>query len=249
MAVQVTQEAVEAIVRRAETRFNKERQRLFAETDRLFGFLMLGQWAFAILIALTLSPYGWEGRVHSIHNHVWTALLLGGIVTSLPLWLIHSRPGWVLTRHVVAAAQMLWSALLIHLTGGRIETHFHVFGSLGILAGYRDWPVLVTATVVVAADHLIRGLVWPESVYGVTNPEWWRFLEHASWVFFAIAFLALQCRRGLRDMRAIAERSAEIEALSEGEWRKGSVLDREHADGAEPGLGVAATGAPGTAGR
>jgi hypothetical protein len=32
---------------------------------------------------------------------------------------------------------MLWSALLIHLTGGRIETHFHVFGSLGILAGYR----------------------------------------------------------------------------------------------------------------
>ena len=69
---------------------------------------------------------------------------------------------------------MLWSALLIHLSGGRIETHFHVFGSLGFLAAYRDWPVLITTTVVVAADHLIRGLVWPESVYGIVNPEWWR---------------------------------------------------------------------------
>ena len=32
--------------------------------------------------------------------------------------------GTALTRHVIAIAQMLYSALLIHLTGGRIETHF-----------------------------------------------------------------------------------------------------------------------------
>jgi len=36
------------------------------------------------------------------------------------------------------------SALLIHLSGGRIETHFHVFGSLAFLAFYLDWPVLIT---------------------------------------------------------------------------------------------------------
>ena len=53
------------------------------------------------------------------------------------------------------------SALLIHLTGGRIETHFHVFGSLAILAFYRDWRVLIPATVVVALDHMLRGLFWP----------------------------------------------------------------------------------------
>ena len=52
---------------------------------------------------------------------------------------------------------MLMGALLIHLTGGRIETHFHVFGSLAFLAFYRDWRVLVPATVVVALDHLLRG--------------------------------------------------------------------------------------------
>ena len=71
---------------------------------------------------------------------MWTALLLGGAVSSLPLALIALRPGAAVTRHVVAAAQMLWSALLIHLTGGRIETHFHVFGSPGILAGFATEP-------------------------------------------------------------------------------------------------------------
>ena len=52
-----------------------------------------------------------------------------------------SRP---LTRHVVAIAQMLMSALLIHLTGGRIETHFHVFGSLAF------WPIIAIGALIPA---------------------------------------------------------------------------------------------------
>ncbi len=61
---------------------------------------------------------------------------------------------------------MLWSGVLIHLTGGRIETHFHVFGSLAFLSFYRDWRVLffdVEATV--AADHYLRYLFLPESIF------------------------------------------------------------------------------------
>ena len=61
---------------------------------------------------------------------------------------VPDRPGETLTRHVVAVGQMLTGALLIHLTGGRIETHFHVFGSLAFLAFYLDWRVLVTASAV-----------------------------------------------------------------------------------------------------
>jgi hypothetical protein len=217
---------VQAIVQRAEDRFEAHRSQILQGTDRLFAWLMGGQWIFGIAVALVVSPYAWEGKVQTVHIHVWVALLLGAALSGLPVALALLRPGWVVTRHVIAAAQMLWSALLIHLTGGRIETHFHVFGSLGILAAYRDWPVLLTATVVVAGDHLVRGLVWPESVYGVLSPEWWRFLEHAFWVVFAVAFLAMLCLRSLREMRLIAERGAELEALSEAEWRKSSVLER-----------------------
>jgi hypothetical protein len=217
---------VEAIVRRAEERYQAHRGQILRGTDRLFAALMAGQWVFGVLLAVLISPYAWEGKASSVHVHVWSSLVLGAVVSSLPVALALLRPGWVVTRHVVAAAQMLWSALLIHLTGGRIETHFHVFGSLGILAAYRDWTVLLTATLVVAGDHLVRGLVWPESVYGIVNPEWWRFLEHAFWVVFAVSFLVMLCLRSLKEMRLIAERGAELEALSEGEWRKSSVLER-----------------------
>ena len=79
---------------------------------------------------------------------------------------------------------MLMGALLIHLTGGRIETHFHVFGSLAFLAFYRDWRVLVPATIVVALDHMLRGIFWPQSVYGVLVASQWRWVEHAAWVLF-----------------------------------------------------------------
>ena len=152
--------AAAAIVGRAQSRFNAHRQEIFRATDRLFAVLMAGQWAFAIVVALTFSPYAWEGKVKTVHAHVWTAILLGGALSSLPIALALLRPGWVVTRHVIAVAQMLWSALLIHLTGGRIETHFHVFGSLAFLAFYRDWRVLVPATIVVAADHYReRGLL------------------------------------------------------------------------------------------
>ena len=84
---------------------------------------------------------------------------------------------------------MLMGALLIHLTGGRLETHFHVFGSLAFLAFYRDWRVLVPATIVVALDHLLRGVFWPQSVYGVLVASQWRWLEHSAWVIFEDVFL------------------------------------------------------------
>src|SRR5258707_12580963 len=98
--------------------------------------------------------------------------------------MVSRNPGATMNRHVIAILQMMWSALLIHLTGGRIETHFHVFGSLALLAFYRDWTVLVPATLVVAADHAIRGALWPQSVYGELTASLWRTVGPASWVGF-----------------------------------------------------------------
>lgn len=142
--------------------------------DRLFAGLMLAQYVACIAAALWISPRTWVGAWSETHIHVWAALLLGGAISSLPIALAILRPGQMITRHVIAIGQMLTSALLIHLTGGRIETHFHVFGSLALLAAYRDGRVLVTSTVVVAADHLLRGMFWPESVFGVLAAAPWR---------------------------------------------------------------------------
>jgi PAS domain S-box-containing protein len=97
------------------------------------------------------------------------------------------------------------------VTGGRIETHFHVFGSLAFLACYRDWKVLIPATLIVAVDHFVRGVWWPESVFGVVSASHFRWLEHAGWVLFEDVFLTIACLQGEAEMRSIAARTAALE--------------------------------------
>jgi signal transduction histidine kinase len=197
---------------RAEELYRQNRDSVFVKTSRMFAVLMMIQWIAAIGIALAISPYAWEGRARSVHNHVWAALFLGGAISSLPLYLCRTAPAAPITRYTVAVGQMLWSALLIHLTGGRIETHFHVFGSLAFLAFYRDWKVLLPATIVVATDHMARQMFWPESVFGISNPVWWRFLEHAFWVVYEDIVLIAACLLASDEMRRVANAHADVEA-------------------------------------
>ena len=196
--------------------FDEHKQLVYKRTDRMFAALMTLQWVAGVAAALWVSPKTWAGTESQTHPHVWAALFLGGAISSLPIVLALTRPGHPSTRYVIAVGQMLMGALLIHLTGGRIETHFHVFGSLAFLSFYRDWRVLVPATVVVAADHFLRGLLWPQSVYGVLTASEWRWLEHAGWVLFEDTFLFIAIRHGIGEMRSIAERTAQIETLNEG---------------------------------
>ena len=196
---------------RSDRLFHDYQRDIYRRTDRLFAGLMGAQWVAGIVFALWVSPLAWAGSVSSVHLHVWAAVVLGGIVSVFPALLAIVRPGEPSTRYTIAVAQMLMSALLIHLTGGRIETHFHVFGSLAFLAFYRDWRVLIPATVVVALDHMLRGIFWPQSVYGVMLTSQWRWLEHAAWVIFEDVFLVFSCLRSSEEMRERAERTAALE--------------------------------------
>jgi len=193
--------------------FDERLQSVYRRSDRVFAWLMGAQWLLGVVLAVTVSPYTWAGRLHTVHVHLYSAVFLGGALSIPVLLLTWLKPGWVGTRHVVAISQMLWSALLIHLSGGRIETHFHIFGSLAFLAFYRDWRVLVTATVVIAADHLARGVFSPESVYGVANPEWWRFAEHAGWVVFEDIVLFMGIAQNRSEMRTLALQQTQLGAI------------------------------------
>ena len=210
---------------RAEELYREHTSKRHVTVSRMFAVLLVVQYVACVAAAFAVSPYAWAGKDRVLHMHVWVAILGGAGITLLPVLLALFRPAAPLTRHVIAASQMLSSAMLIHLTGGRIETHFHVFGSLAFLAFYLDWRVIVTATVVVAGDHFARGIFWPESVYGITNPEWWRFLEHAGWVIFENVFLVWSCVFGVRELRAAAERQAQVEHLTEQEQLKTAALE------------------------
>jgi two-component system, sensor histidine kinase and response regulator len=226
----------DALGQRVTALASHQQQVIYQRTDRLFAGLMLFQWLAGIAAAFWISPRTWAGTESQIHLHVWAALYLGGAISSLPVFLALRQPGSTLTRHAIAVGQMLTSALLIDLTGGRIETHFHVFGSLAFLAFYRDWRVLISATVVVAIDHFVRGVYWPQSVYGVLTASPWRWVEHAGWVVFEDVFLIGFCRQGVSDLRQMAERQARLEMMNEtiaatvmdlkaSEARKSSILE------------------------
>lgn len=202
----------ESVLQVAKQQLRDHQGLIYERTDRMFVNLMVLQWLAAVILALWISPKTWSGTESHTHPHVWSALFLGGAIAFFPVLRGLLRPGATLTRHVIAIGQMLMGALLIHVTGGRIETHFHIFVSLGILAFYRDWRVLIPATLVVAADHFLRGLFWPQSVYGVLTASNWRTLEHAAWVIFADIFLVISCLRSQKDMWNRALKHASLEA-------------------------------------
>lgn len=206
--------------RRVDALFTERYRAMAVRYDRMFMWLLLAQWAASIVFALFFSPLAWAGRDSVLHSHVVAAVVVGFAITSLPVFMVIVYPGAQSTRYVTASAQVLWSALFIHLSGGRIETHFHVFASLGILAFYRDPKVFIPATILVAGDHFARGLYWPESVYGIANPEWWRFLEHAFWVVFADVFLVYNCVRSYRELREYCEQQVALEDATEAAARE-----------------------------
>lgn len=194
--------------------FDEHMFQTYARVDKLFAYLMILQWAGAIVLALVVSPKTWSGDTSQPHVHLYAALIMGGLLTAMPVFLAFKRPGQALTRHVIVACQVLFSALLIHLTGGRIETHFHLFGSFAFIAFYKDWKVVISATVIAAVDHALRGIFWPQSIFGVITASEWRVVEHAAWLLFEVFILVKGCLQQRNEIKVIAENQALAEAKS-----------------------------------
>jgi PAS domain S-box-containing protein len=72
---------------------------------------------------------------------------------------------------------MTSSAILVHLSGGVIEVHFHFFVMLSIIALYNDWFPFLLALAYVVLHHGIIGVRYPDEVYNhpaaINNPWKW----------------------------------------------------------------------------
>ena len=95
--------------------------------------------------------------------------------------------------------------------------------------------MLITATIVVLLDHVLRSIYLPQSVFGVLNPNIWRAFEHAGWVVFEDIFLISSCLQGnLVEMRGIAENrgsaGAELSRRREQGHRTHPAVERRAAD-------------------
>jgi len=189
----------------------KNLEKNHVKSDRMFAVLMVIQWVVAVVLSFAVSPLTWIGAESSVHTHVYAAIIFGGVLAGSTVFLALANPGKMLTRHVIAVNQMLMCSLLIHLTGGRVTTHFYIFVSLAFLSVYRDWAVLLTATVITAGDHVLRGVVYPQSIFGITTVNIWVIVEHAMYVVFEDVILFIASIRGVAEVRDNATKQVEVE--------------------------------------
>jgi len=207
---------VAALVRRSDD----ATARLVAQ---LFTYLMPFQAAFAVLLAFTAMPGTWIGQGGLLGLHQAAVVLLALAFAGAAVFLLRSRPEAPVTRWAVGGLQLAFSGLLIHATGGRVETHFHIFASLAILAFYRDFGVIAAATAVTGIDHLVRGYGFPLSIFGEDMVMVWHPLEHIGWVIFMDVFVVLGVLGQRRQVRSDAVRQQEIDAL---QTKTGALLER-----------------------
>lgn len=162
----------------------------------------------------TLSPEAWSGRhrlvlwVTSLHVPV---LALVGIVNgengvhiagelSVMMVLLIAcvlAPSKWMKAVLASTALTTSSALLVHFTGGLIESHFHFLVALPLIALYADWRPFGAAIVYVLVHHAIAGTLDPTSVYNhpaaITRPLLWGSI-HAGYVALLCVVMVIHWR-------------------------------------------------------
>jgi diguanylate cyclase (GGDEF)-like protein len=110
-------------------------------------------------------------------------------IPAIAAWIARSERYGMRTRVVAASFGLIsCSAILVHLSGGYIEAHFHFFVMIGVLTLYQDWIPFLVAIGYVVLHHGVGGVLAPDSVYNhpdaVGHPWRWA-LVHGAFVLAA----------------------------------------------------------------
>ncbi len=158
---------------------------------RRHHFLLGLAWFHAIVIALIGPVLGYPLRLEwsaffqdGTTNHTITEAAVVAFFALLSL----ARRGRTFKATVVGLALMSASAILVHLSGGYIELHFHFFVMVVFLALYQDWAPYLIAIGYVALHHGLVGAIAPGEVYNhadaIAAPWKWAGI-HAFFVLWA----------------------------------------------------------------
>jgi signal transduction histidine kinase len=175
-------------------------------THRTFRILFAVQWVASLVLALTNSPPG--------ESRFMVTLILGGMLTVPAALFAHAAPLSAWVRHFTALCQIGWSMLLLWLLDGRLEAQFHVFVSLAFLSLYRDWTVLLSATVAALAYPAARTLMLPAE-FLAGGSAWWRIFDQGVWVVAEFLVLLLAAQQSLKTMQGFALHTATLQLTNE----------------------------------
>ncbi len=121
----------------------------------------LGIPIFGLLVGNTLAHSASEGAIVG----------LAALLASLTRWGRRLRAGFATLGLLTA------SAVLVHLSGGYVEFHFHFFITVALIALYEDWTAFLLAISYVVLEHGVLGALAPAAVYnhpdGIAHPWKW----------------------------------------------------------------------------
>jgi two-component system, sensor histidine kinase and response regulator len=96
----------------------------------------------------------------------WRHSLLEAGAVAIPATLAQlSRRRRLESTVLASLGLMTASAVLVHLSGGVIEAHFHFFVMVGVVVLYQDWRPFLIAITFVVLHHGVIGVLSPEDVY------------------------------------------------------------------------------------
>jgi diguanylate cyclase (GGDEF)-like protein len=132
-------------------------------------------WHFPVILGFGLAQ-GYPVR-HSLVDAV--APLFFGVVAFVP------RTSRGLRSMSVATGLISCSVVLVHLSHGLIEMHFHFFVMVALLTLYQDWKPFLVAIGLTVVEHGLTGVLAPKSVYN--HPDAWA--HPWRWAFIHGAFV------------------------------------------------------------
>ena len=173
-----------------------------------------------VIIALAGPVLGkhWELSFRALLDddsavHVLGEALVVALFGVLACW---RRAGRTVQATFVGFGLMSASAILVHLSGGYIEFHFHFFVMLTFLALCQDWIPYLLAVAFVAVHHGVVGVLWPRSVYNheaAFNAPWTWAGIHALFVLWSCVGSVVAWRF---NERAFAQTALILQAAGEG---------------------------------
>ena len=142
-------------------------------------------WAHAIVLPIYALTTGLNWT-HSLGEGVPVAVLAGLAGSQL---LPHKVRISVATLGLVVS-----SAVLVHISGGLIEMHFHFFVVVGVVTLYQSWTPFLLAIAFVVVHHGVMGSFFPTDIYNhadaLAHPWKWAGIHGAFILAMSAAGLA-----------------------------------------------------------
>lgn len=165
----------------------------------LFGLYQGARWDHVLLGATTVAAFAAFATQLAHRRTLSTVLASTGLVTA--------------------------SAVIVHLSGGVIEAHFHFFVMVGVVVLYQEWWPFLVAIAYVVLHHGTLGTVYPYDVYNhaaaIENPWKWAGVHGGFILAMSCAGIATwRLNESLRNAAVASERHlAEAQQLTHiGSW-------------------------------